>query len=315
MTPLAVAVCLDSLEDESCKCDGGVARRINSRIHRVQCASRTLAIKECFGVTGQIPEPSAAEREFKALATLSSIPLNAGDQPIAPLPIVLCREHAAYAMTWVPGRPATELVLSRHTTDDGAAALGQASGAWLRRFHALRTLPERESDFESKVEFVNEIVKSTPKPDPLLRHASERLVAYAEAASAVRMPASWVHGDMKSDNLLVDGERVTGLDVQLVHENTVVYDLAPFLNHLYLLRWTPRGVLQPRKLESMTEGFVRAYSPETKRWGLPIAWLRAYLLLQIAAPLQRLLPLRALARRTAARVELGRAIDSFDIRR
>jgi Ser/Thr protein kinase RdoA (MazF antagonist) len=189
------------------------------------------------------------------------------------------------------------------------------SGAWLRRFHALRALPERDNDFESKLELVDEFVESGGGRDPLLHRASERLAENAKAASAVRMPASWVHGDMKSDNLLVDGTQVTGLDVQLVDENTVAYDLAPFLNHLYLLRWTPRGVLHRRKLELMAEGFLGAYSPQTKRWELPITWLRVYLLLQIVAPLQHFLPLRALARRSAARLELARAIDSLEKRR
>jgi aminoglycoside phosphotransferase (APT) family kinase protein len=310
MTPVAVTACLDSLADESCACDGIVARRINSRIYRVSCVSRILAIKECVGSTHK-SALSAAEREFKALTTLSAVPRAVDDESIAPLPVVLCREHAAYAMTWVPGRTATELVLSRLTAHAKAAALGSASGAWLRRFHALRPLPERENDFESKLDFVRQIVGAAGDRDPLLRRASERLAESAKAASAVRLPASWVHGDMKSDNLLVDGERVTGLDAQLVDENTVAYDLAPFLNHLFLLRWTPRGLLHRRKLKLMADRFLATYSPEAKNWGLPITWLRVYLLLQIVARLQHLLPLRALAQRAAARAELARAIDSL----
>jgi hypothetical protein len=125
------------------------------------------------------------------------------------------------------------------------------------------------------------------------------------------MPASWVHGDMKSDNVLVDGDKAFGLDLHLIHENTVAYDLAPFLNHLGLLRWTPRGALQRRKLDIVAECFLRAYSPDAAGWRLPIAWLRTYLLLQVATPVGRSGSLRGHAARWTARRELARAMHEL----
>lgn len=311
--PLAVAACLDSLSGEQCSCETVVARRINSRIYRARCRSRLVAIKECFKPGTLTPDAAAAEREFTALKTLSDIASRTNAEPLAPVPLALCPEHAAYAMTWVSGRPATEIVLAYSIDLGEATLLGEAAGAWLQRFHAAGPLRTCQSDFVSKLKFVSEILEGGGGArDPLLRRAANALIEHSTDASALPMPASWVHGDMKSDNLLVGGRRVTGLDVQLIHENTVAYDLAPFLNHLRLLRWSPRGLWQGKKLNHMAEGFLKAYSPDTARWRLPITWLRAYLLIQVLAPSSSPVSLRALTVRWPARKELASLIDELD---
>jgi hypothetical protein len=106
----------------------------------------------------------------------------------------------------------------------------------------------------------------------------------------------------------MDGSNVTGLDVQLVGENTVAHDLALFLNYLCLLRWSPRGLLQREKLEGMAVGFLRAYSPDSKRWTLPLLWLRTYLLFQVVARSTTSSRWHAWAARWPARRELASAI-------
>lgn len=238
--------------------------------------------------------------------------MHSAAQSLAPLPLALCRDHAVYAMTWARGRPATEIILSRTTTPDQACALGKSAGHWLRRLHALRPLPLRRSDYATKVQFVEHLFEAERHQDPLIGRAVESLVGHAAEAVASQMPASWIHGDMKSDNLLVDGECITGLDVQLIHENTVAYDLSPFLNHLCLLRWTPLGFWQRHKLDLVAEAFLSAYSSETTGWKLPITWLRSYLLIQLLDPFRKAGSLRSVGLRWPVRNELARAIDDLD---
>ena len=288
-----------------------VARQAKSRIFFARSASRAAAVKECLIFESQLPDRVAAEREFGALTTLFERTSKSGVSPLAPMPLVLCPEHAAYAMTWVSGNTATRAVLSPLTDLGRAAKLGASAGDWLRRFHALRSLSLRRNDFEAKVDFVHQLAEKAENRDPLLRRAAGVLVDLASDAAAQALPASWLHGDMKSDNLLIDGNEMTGLDVQMDIENTVAYDLAPFLNHLGLLRWSPRGVLRQRKLDCMARAFLQAYSPDSEHWKLPLLWLRSYLLIQIAAPSAKASALRRIAR-WPARIELGIALDQME---
>ena len=308
-TPAAVTACLEVLGAGSCVWERVIARRANSEIHLAYCDARPLVIKECFHPGSRRPDPRAAEREYAALARLFEVASSASlGRQIAPLPLLLCREHAAFVMSWVPGHTATEEVLSAAADTQRAAAIGAAAGAWLRTLHSLHELADRRNDFESRLERIEQRLTNNRPPDRLSRRAAAALTCYARAAADISMPASWVHGDMKSDNVLVDGDSIFGMDLHLIHENTVAYDLAPFLNHLRLLRWTLRGALQRRKLGIAADSFLRAYSPDTARWRLPIAWLRTYLLLQVAAPLESTRSLRAEASRWTARRELTYAI-------
>lgn len=312
----AVAACLRAVTDDAYSYDGLVARRDNSRVHRARCDSKVIAIKECFAAgastSGETkPDPESAERQFAALATVARRMSELQTQPLAPIPLVVCREHAVFAMTWAVGSPATRLVLARATKLAQAATLGKVAGNWLRRFHALHELPRRRSSFDEHLGYVHQLREDLGRRDRLILRAADCLVRQAAAASDASLPASWMHGDMKSDNLLVDGDSVIGLDIQMVHVNTVVYDMAPFLNHLCLLRWTPRGLWQRQKLDVMGEAFLRAYSPEAESWKLPIAWLRAYLLMQIVAPSNGAAR-RSIAVRWPARRELAKAIDKLD---
>jgi aminoglycoside phosphotransferase (APT) family kinase protein len=311
-TPAAVAACLDMLGAGSWSWDRVITRRANSEIHLVRCDTRPAVIKACFQPGSRTPDPVAAEREYAALAQVkhAASSMSLGRQ-IAPLPLVLCREHAAFGMSWIPGRTATEEALSASTDTRRAAAIGEAVGAWLRTLHSLHRLADRPNDFESKLPHVEQRLADNAPADRLVRTAADALASCARAAAGISMPASWVHGDMKTDNVIVDGRDVFGIDLHLIHENTVAYDLAPFLNHLRLLRWTLRGALQQHKLGIVAASFLQAYSPDTPRWTLPIAWLRTYLLIQVAAPVKATGSLRADAARWIARRELTYAVHEL----
>jgi len=310
--PDGVVECLARLQGDRCIYDGVVELRNNSRIHKARWGLRPIAVKECFGTGSLRPDPAAAEREFAALTSIAQSASQSGVPTLTPQPLMLCLEFAVYAMAWVPGRPATEVILARATTTSHACAIGAGAGNWLRHIHALKALSKRAGDFESKVGHVEHLAASDRGADKLLRRSANSLVSHASEASAQYMPASWIHGDMKSDNLLVDGDQIVGLDAQLRDENTVVYDLAPFLNHLRLLKWTPRGAWHGQRLDLVADAFLNAYSQECAGWKLPIAWLRSYLLIQLIDPSRRITSLASLALRWAVRLELARAIDELE---
>jgi aminoglycoside phosphotransferase (APT) family kinase protein len=310
--PAGVAACLAEIaDDDSVAWSGVVAERIHSRIHRASRGSMHVAIKECFDPTTLEPSAESAEREFVALQRIAASTTAKGRLALAPTPLALCRGHGSYAMSWVDGRSITEALLATSCDATVAVRLGTHAGKWLREFHALRALPQRCSDFAAKIPYVRQIL-ATREDDTLVRRAAEVLSQNASAAAAIELPASWVHGDMKSDNLLIAEDRVVGLDAQLNHENTVAYDLAPFLNHLRLLRWSGRGFRRRRAAAIVAENFTRSYSTAARDWSLPVAWLRAYLLLQIVAPSDCAASLRSRIARWPARIELASILKKLE---
>ena len=281
----AVAACVARLAPDAALACTLVARRHYSRVYRVALEGRVIAVKECLDGAGT-PDPANARREHAALCALARATQEAGCAPLGPLPLVLCDDVAAFAMTWAEGRPLTQAVLDRRTTLAHAGSLGEAAGTWLRRFHGLAATDASTHDFTDRIDYAAGIAGRAPR-DRLLARASHVLAELAARAAAVAMPRSWIHGDMKSDNLIVGAGATLGLDVQLADRNTVVYDVAPFLNHLALLALSVKGVLRRQALHALRDGFLRAYSDEAAQWNLPIAWLRTYLLMQASAPAAR----------------------------
>lgn len=237
-----------------------------------------VAIKECFAPRSSAVDRSLAEREFSALRRVSESARDANAGAPMAMPLVLCAEQGAYAMTWIRGRAVTDVLLSTRRATH-AARIGRAAGMWLKRFHALHGLPDRRADYRSKLATVCDLAASNAD-DALVGHTVRVLVDTADAASDIPLPASWIHGDMKSDNLLIDDTAVAGIDAHIVDENVVLYDLAPFLNHLGLLHWSPRGATRGAVLAKAAAAFLDAYSNDARAWTQSLAWLRAYLLVQ-----------------------------------
>jgi hypothetical protein len=101
----------------------------------------------------------------------------------------------------------------------------------------------------------------------------------AHGAGAVLLKRSWIHGDFTADNLMVAGPRTIGIDVDVRFENTVIHDLAPFLNHLELRAFHPGGWPRTLSLETLKRTFLESYGAGTGI-AVPLAWLRLCMLLQ-----------------------------------
>lgn len=308
--PPAVVACLAQLP-ERFDWECVVARRHNSRVHRARAGARRVAIKECFHPRTVDPDAAAATREYAALRNLAAAAAAAGVPPLAPPPLALASEHGAYAMTWVPGETATRSVLRPSSGRRRAIEIGQAVGDWLRRFHALHPLPPRGSDFVRRLGWIGDL-RDAHRTDALVLRAAAALASSASDASARELPASWVHGDMKCDNLLIDGHAVAGLDAQMIDDNSVVYDLAPLLNHLALLQWSALGIWQRDKLRLFAGGMLDAYGFEAAPWTLPTLWVRVYLLLQSVVPPNRTWTLRERIACWPVRRELAIAVGALE---
>lgn len=79
-----------------------------------------------------------------------------------------------------------------------------------------------------------------------------------------------IHGDFKPQNMLYDGTRCTGLDTHWMSVGAPLYDLAPFLNHLWLAgvgrRGSPAGSRYLLAEEAFLRGYGTAVSMRALRW-------------------------------------------------
>lgn len=280
--PPAVSACAALLGDPQWRWEGVVARRHNSRVHRLAVGERTVAVKECFHARTERPDRDAAAQEFEALQTLFQHFTNA--VALAPAPLAWSADHAAFAMSWVPGRNATALVLAITSTTRTGATAGAAAGEWLRRFHSAGPPAHQPPDFSLQIELLQQRADPRLRDDALFRRATRALSRAADAARGTAAPIAWTHGDMKSDNVIIDGHSAIGIDIQLVHCNQVTHDLAQFVNHARLLRWSLRGAVKGASLKAMEQAFLEAYGPDTVAWQLAIDWFRAYLLVHRIGP-------------------------------
>jgi len=287
------------------------AVRVNSRIFRCTSASGELAVKCCVdAVTGQA-DLQGAQREYDALQRLNQAAIDAGVALRMPKPIGLLGEEGIVAMTWEVGEPMTGKLLS------GGRPVGRqcgtAAGNWLRLFHQLHPLAPRKSDLRGKLDFITQALDQLKlASDQLLQRATRLLVTRRAGAEAVCLPVSWIFSDFKSDNLLMRGGEAVALDAQIQYENTVIHDIVPFLIHLELLRWSPRGLYRWKTLTQASDSFLAAYSTETDDWRLPIAWLTTEMLLQRGIATARATSLAGRVRNARIRTALARAVNKLD---
>jgi hypothetical protein len=258
-----------------------LARRQNSDIYHCDASGASWIVKRCFEPGTNLVSESTAQAEYAALERLYNSAIAVYREAISPRPLGYIKELGVVAMSWERGQPMTQLILRFLGTTDSAENYGRMAGGWLERFHRLHVLPVGKNDFEQKLEYLQgHIVTKQLSGDPLLKQVVIALKERVSEASSVYMPYSWIHSDFKTDNLLVDGSRVIGLDPSLQHENSVIFDIVPFLIHLDLLRWHPRGMLFKNKLAALETGFMSGYRTITQDWKLPIAWLKCEMLSQ-----------------------------------
>lgn len=259
-----------------------VAVRENSRIYRCDSETGEVAVKVCLDrILGGVDIPGA-RLEYESLHRLLAATNAAGERRLAPQPLALFEEQGIVAMTWEYGFAMTEMLLSPSTSRQQGRSFGMAAGDWLHSFQRLRPIGVRVSDFAGKLQDIEAgIRREGLAGDRLFAHALDLLHGKRAAAESVPLPVSWIHGDFKSDNVMLgQNMRALSLDVQFQHENTVIHNIAPFLVHLDLLRWSPRGLLNWWVLTHAAEGFLAACSPPDGAWQAPISWLQTEMLLQ-----------------------------------
>src|SRR5208283_2972071 len=92
------------------------------------------------------------------------------------------------------------------------------------------------------------------------RHPALRSLFDAEAHRIEATREALVHGDFSPKNILIRGDRLVLLDCEVAWYGDPVFDVAFFLNHLFLksLHHAPKGL----EIDAMIETFWRTYVQE-----------------------------------------------------
>ena len=269
------------VDPESCFMKGPLAVRDNSNLFYAECSAfpSPLAVKLCLKPHTSEPDSTSAQSQYDALHRVSQA-MGEGTEYSVPQPHLVQADIGLLAMEWITGKSMTDLVFSRHCKPAQAQQLIARAGRWLRHFHACHPLTPARLDIEEKLAFVAEMASAGAVSDRVFIHGLVQLRESAKHAAAVTLNRSWIHGDFKTDNLIISGARTIGIDIHLRQEALVIYDLAPFLNHLELHRYHPNGWRLSRSQALLQETFLVSYlEGGGDAIATPLAWVRLYMIL------------------------------------
>lgn len=264
-----------------CTVTGPIREADNGTVFYLESAGlpSAAAVKICRSGRQRKPDPASARQQYDALARVGERWTHS-DGLECVRPYALFEDQALMVMEWVPGRPLTGELLAFKTSAQRAEELAARAGHWLSAFHRLGRLAPQPLDVEEKRGVFDAMSGWKPARNRIFRDAAALLSATAQAAASEPVTHSWIHGDFKLDNLLYDGARMTGIDVQLRHSNAVVYDVGSFLNHMEMCCLDPRNPWRIPDRDRLVARFLEGYSRALPRPpALALAWCRLYQLL------------------------------------
>lgn len=207
-------------------------------IHRLRCShcGEQISVKVIASAgSGRTPHADA-QKEYETIVTLQSVyPRDGRYETLTPLGCVELEGGATGLITrFVPGGD-----MSRHSNSPGGVKLQEAcrsAGEWLRRLHASGAASSAigELHVHDRLSYLTEAYASALMAQRVTRNAFQVLDETSTSVSTVRVPSVRLHGDFKLNNLLFNEAMCIGLDIQWRCWGPAVYDLASFIDHLWM---------------------------------------------------------------------------------
>jgi aminoglycoside phosphotransferase len=238
-----------------------VAVRQYSSIHRFRCArcGEQIVVKMVVGRYSSKAALVHARKEYEALCMLqTAFPQDERFGTLAPVGHF---EHSGCGIVVTRLAPGDDLMhYVRGVGANGAQEAWRSAGAWLKKLHESdpqnRKRPLEATD---KISTLVERYGSVLPADPKSAAAYELFVREGANFDAMAVDAVRQHGDFKPDNMLCDGTRYIGLDIRWRCIGAAVYDLAPFLNHLWLDLGVASSSSKARLYDAAESAFLSGY--------------------------------------------------------
>lgn len=263
-------------EDPGFELRGPVAEQNRSRLFLVQASiyPAPVAIKAFFDPATRRPEAAEAEAYFTALWQAREI---SREQPALRIvqPLAFLEPLGVVVMEWVEGPTLSESIITGSLP--AATDLVHKAGLWLATLHRSQLAAPRPLDTKAMLDDLRESADlSSHRISSYVTRLVGRLAATAPDIGEQAVPTSLLHGDFKPDNLIVDHDRLVGIDVELCFVNAALNDVAQFQNHLYLLLHDPRRIGHARRSAALLEAFEAGYSADGGMTlpAAPLAWAR-----------------------------------------
>ena len=240
--------------------DGPISVRDNSEIFHAligTSAPLEVAVKHCLVPHTKVPDVLAAKEQFAALKQVSQALANKNEHYRVPTPLHLVPALATFAMSWVDGESLTRK-MRRPAVFTSGPGWFEETGAWLGNFHMAGPCRRQLVNLRERITAVGDLYAS-PLPDKSFANALIILEKATSALERVEADVSWLHGDCKTDNFILCGKYVYGIDISLSYENPVEYDLAQFLNNLDLLLVGPQYLHLIGMRGALEKAFWRGY--------------------------------------------------------
>jgi len=163
------------------------------------------------------------------------------------------------------------------------------AGHWLRFYHDLgRTGQTAVLDVRRKWTDLEECLDQLADAGfkgRLRARLVDCLRPLAERLAHRRLPVSHVHGEFTLDNVLVDANTVTALDLGAETRNVVDHDIASFLNSLVFLRLT--RPVPTAALRRLRQAFITGYFGDDQHDWIATAFLQGTGLADVALEIVR----------------------------
>lgn len=262
---------------------GPIRTQNNSEVYRGRVATSPItefALKRCLMPRTLLPDRDGARIQYAALEKLRESFSEANSPYQIPAPRFLDETSASFGMDWIEGVTITDLLHTPQALLRGSIWVNSA-GRWLGHFHTAGPHATCRFNTEARASNIAKLLES-PLPNSVFIAATHTLAKSRSRVSKLDVQRSWLHGDCKTDNIMIGDCRIYGIDISLVHEDAIEYDIAQFLNHLDLLVSGPKEFLLRPLKNKLELAFWLGYQEQ----GLNVSddclnWIRLYAALNL----------------------------------
>lgn len=215
--------------------NGRAASRINSTISYFRCRSCGERI---VAKVGRDPEPAVGGEgtlrgEYEILQKLNQVyPRGNGCAVLVPIAWFEAVGHGILVTRFFPGG---DLLHRAHRMrPDVLQSAFHRAGLWLRKLHGVGARRPGSLDTDGKLDELRQTYSTVLRREAGTRAACELLAATAGELEGRRHELVRLHGDFKPANVLLSERECVGLDIHWSSMGAPAYDIAPFLNHVWL---------------------------------------------------------------------------------
>lgn len=236
--------------------------RQNSEIHHLACAQcgERIVVKVNRGQGPADDGRAQARREYETLCALQNMyPQDDRFGTLVPLGHLEAEGRGIMVTRLFRGVDLAHY--SRKLALQDVQETFRSAGTWLRTLHQIERdgTSEQALGVADRLDYLERTYGNVLNADPAIQEASGVLARTGHRLDALTLPAVRIHGDFKPENLLCDGVRLVGLDIHLTSVGAAVYDVAPFLNHVWFACHRPWSRSAKQRQELAYAGFLSGY--------------------------------------------------------